>query len=156
VATWSRCARALLWAVVAAFACDAGEDSTLEVVVRVDPVVQSATTSPSQVLVGFDSGSGGFVAFRVGFLCGPPAPPFVTTARFADASTASGATVHAWLAPLGAGMPVSCGPVPFPAPVASVPPPFAPGSGATAGIIVVGGCGAGAARSATLVIAVAP
>jgi hypothetical protein len=67
-----------------------------------------------------------------------------------------GATVDAWLVPLGAERPVSCGPLPLPEPVAPVPPPFAPGHRATAEIIVVGGCGAGEARSVTLVIAVAP
>ena len=156
MATCSRCARALLWAVVAAFACDAGEDSTLEVVVRVDPVVQSATTSPSQVLVGFDSSGSGYVVFRVGYLCGPPAAPFVTTARFTEGSTVSGATVDAWLVPLGSARPVSCGPLPLPELVAPVPPPFPPGHRATAAIIVVVGCGAGEARSAALFIAVAP
>ncbi len=149
-------ARALLWAVVAAFACDAGEESTLDVAVRVDSAVQSAATSPSQVLVGFDSSGSGYVVFRVGFLCGPPSPPFATTARFSGVSSGSGAKVDGWLAPIGSGAPVSCGPLPLPEPVAPAPPPFAPGSGATAGIILVGGCGAGDARSATVVIAAWP
>ena len=146
--------RALLWAFLAAFACGAREESTLEVVVRVDSAVQAATTSPSQVLVGFESSGSGYVVFRVGFLCGPPAAPFVTTAQFSDPG--GGATVDAWLVSIGAGPPVTCGPLPLPEPVAPVPPRFAGGHGATAQLIVLGGCGGGEARSATLVIAVAP
>jgi hypothetical protein len=151
VTSWGRRARALLSAVLAALVCDAGEDSTLEVVVRVDPRVQASTTTPAQVLVGFDS-SGGFVVFRVGFLCAPPAAPFVATARFSEGG--SGSTVDAWLVPVGAGVAVPCGPSPAPVPVATVPPALAAGQGATAGIVVVGGCGAGETRSSTVFIAV--
>src|SRR5512133_1908508 len=130
------------------FACDVGEGSTLEVAVRVEPAVQVAIASPAQVLVGFGSSGSGYVVFRVGFLCRPPAAPFVTTAHFSDSS--GGATVDAWLVPLGAGTPVACGPLPLPEPVAPVPPRFAGGHGATAQLVVLGGCGAGEAHSATL------
>jgi hypothetical protein len=151
VARWSRRARALLSAVLATFVCNAGEESTLEVDVRVDPTVQASTTTPAQVLVGFES-SGGFVVFRVGFLCAPPAAPFVATIRFPDGG--SGSTVDAWLVPVGAGAAVPCGPSPAPVPVAPAPPALVAGQGATAGIVVVGGCGAGETRSSTVFIAV--
>jgi hypothetical protein len=155
VANRRRRFRILLWAVVAPLACDVDEVSTLEVVVRVEAPVQ-ATAFPAQVLVGFDSGGSGYVVFRVGFLCGPPSAPFVTTARFSEPMRGDRtSTVDAWFAPVDPGAPFTCGPVSAPQPVQPVPavPARSGGSRRTsAQVEILGGCGSGEVRSATVVI----
>jgi hypothetical protein len=153
VANRSRRARALLWALLATFACDVGEESTLEIAVRVEPTIQVAPTSAAQLLVGFDSSGDGYVVFFFGTVCGPPTAPFVTTARFAQRAGGVEATaVDAWLVPVAPGVPVTCGPTPTPQPVSPPAARFAGGAGATAQVVVLAGCGAGEVRSATVVI----
>ncbi len=147
---WRR-SRVLLTAVVAMFACEVDETSTLEVEVRVEPPMQVSTSFPAQILVGFDSSGSGYVVFRVGFLCAPDAP-FFTTATFTAPGPRDGATaVDAWLVPVAGGSPFACGPLATPQPV---PWPGGPGGAprTSARIEVLGGCGAGEVRSATLVI----
>jgi hypothetical protein len=143
--------RALFCVVLATFACDVHEGSTLEIVVRVEPRSQLATASPAQVLVGFDDGSG-YVVFQVGVVCGPTTDPFVTTSRFSTHLTGDAATVDAWLVPLHAGAAFTCGPMLAPRPVPPPPARFAGVQGTSAQVAVLAGCGIGEVRSATLVI----
>jgi hypothetical protein len=140
----------LLSAVAAVFACEVEEASTIEVVVRADPPMRSSSSFPAEVLVGFDSRGSGYLVFSVGFLCAPDAP-FFTTATFTLPGAAGGtAAVDAWLVPVDGGFPLACGPLPAPQPV-----PFRGGpAGAprtSARVEVLGGCGSGDVRSATLV-----
>lgn len=137
--------RALLYAVLAAFACGLEEETTLEIVVRVEQR-GFETGFPAQVLVGFDDGSG-YVVFRVGVLCGPD--PFVATSRFSAGASGGASTVDAWLAPLHAGAAFPCGPLPSPQPAPAPPARFARTS---AQVDVLAGCGAGDVRTATLVL----
>jgi hypothetical protein len=141
----------LLSAVLAVFACEVEETSTLEVVVRADPPMRASTAFPAQVLVGFDSRGSGYLVFRLGFLCAPEAP-FSTAVTFSLPGAGGGTTaVDAWLVPLEGGFPFACGPLATPQPV-----PFRGGpDGALrtrAGVEVLGGCGSGDVRSATLVL----
>jgi hypothetical protein len=147
-----RRSRILLWAVLAPLACDVDESASLEVVVRVD-ARDDASASPAQVFIGFDSSGSGYVVFRVGFLCGPASAPFVTTARFSEPMGGNGpSAVDAWLVPLDPGAPFTCGPAAAPQPVPQ-PAPRAEGFRRTsAQVEVLGGCGAGEVRSATLVV----
>jgi hypothetical protein len=148
---WRR-SRILLWAVVAPLACDVYEISTLEVAVRVEAPIQ-ATAPPAQVLVGFDSRGSGYVVFRVGFLCGPPSAPFVTTARFSGPMGGDGpSAVDAWFVPVDPGVPFSCGPVAAPQSVPQLPARSAGLQRTSAQVEVLGGCGSGEVRSATVVI----
>jgi hypothetical protein len=144
----------LLGIVLAAFACEVEDDgqSTLDVFVSVAPSVQADTASPAQVLVSFDSGGSGVLVFRVGFLCRPPAVPFATTARFSGVSNDE-AVVHASVVPMDGGTPFACGPSPAPERVPSPAGGFAGARVASARADVAVGCGAGGARSATIVIA---
>ena len=137
----------LLAAVVAAFACEVEETSTLEVAVRVEAPA-AAPSFPAQVLLGFDSSGSGFVVFRVGFLCAPDAPFFTTV--ILEPGHAPRA-VEAFLVPVERDSALACGPLATPQPVT-----LAPGAGTfartSARLEVVGGCGAGAVRTATLVL----
>jgi hypothetical protein len=138
----------LLAGVVAAFACEVEETSSLEVAVRVEPPAE-APSFPAQVLLGFSSSGSGFVVFRVGFLCAPDAS-FFTTVILAEPGDAPGA-VDAFLVPVERGSAFTCGPLATPQPVM-----LAEGSGTfsrtSARLEVVGGCGAGDVRAATLVV----
>jgi hypothetical protein len=150
VASRRRRPRALLSAVLALFACEVEETSTLEIAVRLDPPMEAQTSLPAEVLVGFDSSGSGFVVFRVGFLCTPDAP-FFTTATFSGPGRGGPSAVDAWIVPIDRGSPFTCGPLATPQPVAS------PGgrSGVprtSARVQVLGGCGVGDVRSATVVI----
>ena len=144
-----RRSRILLWAILAPLACDVDETATLEVVVRVGAPIDK-TASPAQVLIGFDSRGSGYVVFRVGFLCGPPSSPFVTTARFSEPMGGGNgpSAVDAWLVPLDPGAPFTCGPFAAPQP-APRPAGF---QRTSAQVEILGGCGNGEARSATVVI----
>jgi hypothetical protein len=145
--------RALLWGVLAMFACDGGyEAGTVVLVVRVEPTVQVATAFPAQVLVGFDSSGSGFVVFRIGFLCAPPSAPFVVTAQFSEPTGNAPSAVDAWVIPVDSGTPPTCGPLPVPQPV-TPPPPGSAGVRTSGQVVVLGGCGSGEVRSATLVVA---
>jgi hypothetical protein len=147
----SRRSRALLCALLATFACEVEEASTLEVVVRVESPSQGAASFPAQVLVGFDSGGSGYLVFRVGFLCGPSASPFVTTARFSDPVAGDGpVVVDAWLVPFD-GAAFACGPLASPQAVPSRPGTAAGVRRTSANVVILGGCGSGDARSANLV-----
>jgi hypothetical protein len=147
-----RLSHILLWAVLAPLACDVEETATLEVVVRVGPPVD-ASAFPAQVLIGFDSSGSGYVVFRVGFLCGPPSAPFFTTARFSGPMGGNATSVvDAWLVPLDPGAPVACGPLAAPQPVPRPAPRSAGVQQTSAEVEVLGGCGSGEARSATIVI----
>lgn len=143
--------RALLWVVLASFACGGDETGKLLVVVRVEPTVQVATAFPAEILVGFDSSGSGFVVFRVGFLCAPPSAPAVFTATFSRLDGDASSAVDGWVIPVAPGAAPTCGPLPEPRPVAP-PPAGAPGvrTSAQTGLLV--GCGAGDTRSATLVV----
>ncbi len=148
---WRR--RALLSAVAAVFACEIEETSTLEVAVRADPPMRPSSSFPAQVLVGFDSRGSGYLVFRVGFLCAPDAP-FFTTVTFTLPGDGGATAVDAWLLPVD-GSPFACGPLATPQPV-----PFRGGpAGAprtSARVEVLGGCGSGDARAATLVFGASP
>lgn len=147
-----RLSRILLWAVLAPLACDVEEGATLEVAVRVGPPVD-ARAFPAQVLIGFDSSGSGYVVFRVGFLCGPPSAPFATTARFSGPMGGDGTSVvDAWLVPLDPGAPFTCGPLPTPQPIPRPAPRSAGVQQTSAEVEVLGGCGSGEVRSATVVI----
>jgi len=141
--------RVLISAVLATFACEVEEPSTLEIVVRAEPPMQVSTSFPAEILVGFDSSGSGYLVFRIGFLCAPDAP-FFTTATF-SAPGAGATAVDAWLVPVQRGSPFACGPLATPQPV---PSPGGPGAAPrTSGRVeVLGGCGTGDVRSATLVI----
>ncbi len=145
--------RLLLSAVVALFACEVdetGDSATLEVVVRAEPPIQGSTTFPAEILVGFDSSGSGFLVFRVGFLCSPDAPFFTTATFSAPGPRDGGASVDAWVVPFDGGAPFACGPLATPQ---RVPSPRAGGVPRTsARVEVLGGCGPGEVRSATLVI----
>lgn len=142
-----------LWAVLAMLACDVDEPSTLEIVVRVEPTVQVANALPAELLVGFDSAGSGYVVFRVGFLCGPPSAPFVTTALFSGPTGTNAATaVDAWVVPVPSGARLTCGPVTTPQPVPAPPARSSGVRSTSAQVVVLGGCGRGDLRSATLVI----
>jgi hypothetical protein len=148
----TRRSRPLLWAVLAMLACDVDDTSTLEIVVRVEPTLQVATALPAELLVGFDSSGSGYVVFRVGFLCGPPAP-FVTRAVFSGRTGVDTAkAVDAWVVPVASGARFTCGPVAAPQPVPAPPARSAGARSTSAQVEVLGGCGAGELRSATLVI----
>lgn len=144
--------RVLFAAVLAAFACEVEETSTLEIAVRVEPPAR-ASSFPAQVLVGFDSSGSEFVVFRLGFLCAPDAP-FFTTVTF-TAPERGPDSVDAFLAPVVPGSAFTCGPLATPQRV-----PFPAGAGGssrtTAAFVVVGGCGTGDARAATVVIGSQP
>jgi hypothetical protein len=144
-----RSSRALLFALLAAFACDGyggADEGSLVVSVRVEPSVQATTSFPAQVLVGFDSSGSGFVVFRVGFVCAPPSEPFVVTARFAERPSA----VDAWVVPVG-GTPGTCGALGTPEQVAAAPPAAA-GVTTNADVTFFAGCGTGGTRTAALVL----
>jgi hypothetical protein len=148
-----RHSRILLWAVLAPLACDVDESATLEVVVRVD-ARHDARASPAQVLIGFDSSGSGYVVFRVGFLCGPPSTPFVTSSRFSEPMVGGNgpSAVDVWLVPLEPGAPFTCGPLAAPQPAPQPAPRPAGVQRTSARVEVVGGCGQGEVRSATVVI----
>ena len=143
----------LLWAVLAPLACDVDETSTLEVVVRAD-APRDPNAFPAQVFIGFDSSGSGYFVFSVGFLCGPPSAPFVTTARFSEPMMAGNGTavVDAWLVPLDPGAPFTCGPLETPQPIPRPAPRSAGVQQTSAQVEVLGGCGSGEARSSTIVI----
>jgi hypothetical protein len=145
--------RVLLSAVLATFACEVDDgygSSTLEIAVRLEPSLQAATSFPAQLLVGFDSSGSGYVVFRIGFLCAPDAR-FPMTATFPGSGDGPTA-VDAWIVPFDGRAPFACGPLAAPQPV-----PFRgrPGGApsTSAQVEVLGGCGNGDVRSATLVIA---
>lgn len=143
--------RALLGAVLAMLACGGYDgDSTFVVVVRVEPTVEEATAFPAQVLVGFDSTGSGFVVFRLGFLCAPPAEPFVVTASFAETGAERPSEIEAWVVPLDSGAPPACGALQVPEPVGSSLPRT--GASARGEVAVFAGCGSGDAESLTLVV----
>lgn len=149
-----RSSRALLWSLAAMFACDGydgEEESTLVLVVRLEPTVQAATAFPAEVLVGFDSSGSGFVVFRVGFVCAPPSVPLELTARFSERTSDARTAVHAWVVPVHSGAPATCGALPVPVAVAS-PPAGTAGVRTSADAVVLAGCGSGEWRSATLVL----
>jgi hypothetical protein len=143
--------RALLWVLLATFACDGNDAATLQLVVRVEPTVQVATGFPAEVLVRFDSSGSGFVVFRVAFLCAPPAAPFIVPARFSQLDGSASSAAHAWVIPVDSRTPSTCGPLPEPE---AAPPPAASAAGVrTSGQLgVLAGCGSGEVRSATLVV----
>ncbi len=145
--------RVLLSAVLATFACEVDDgygSSTLEIAVRLEPPLQAATSFPAQILVGFDSSGSGYVVFRIGFLCAPDTP-FPMTATFPGSGDGP-AAVDAWIVPFDGGAPFACGPLATPQPVPfRGPPGGAPRTSAQ--VEVLGGCGHGDVRSATLVIA---
>jgi hypothetical protein len=144
--------RVLLAAVLAAFACEVEEASMLEVAVRIEPPVR-ASSFPAQVLIAFDSSGSGFAAFRVGFLCAPDAP-FFTTVTFTAPERAPD-SVDAFVLPVVPGSAFTCGPLATPQRV-----PFSSATGGasrtSASFVVVGGCGTGDARVATVVIGSQP
>jgi hypothetical protein len=140
----------LLGAVLAVFAVGAEETSTIEIAVSVEPPVEAAGL-PAQVLVGFDSAGGGFLVFRVGFVCTPDAR-FSSTVTFQ--ASAAPATVDAFLVPVERGAAFGCGPLATPQAV-SPSAPLGPAQ-ASAGLHVAVGCGAGDVRTATLVIGGSP
>jgi hypothetical protein len=145
VAISARRSHVLLGAVLAVFAVGAEETSTIEIAVSVEPPVEAAGL-PAQVLVGFASAGGGFLVFRVGFVCTPDAR-FSSTVTFQ--TSAAPTAVDAFLVPVERGAAFACGPA---TPQAVSPSaPLGPAQ-ASAGLHVAVGCGAGDVRTATLVI----
>jgi hypothetical protein len=146
-APWRACV--LLSTILAAFAGEVEQSSTLEVAVRVDPPVEAASF-PAQVLVVLDSGGSGFIAFRIGFLCAPEAT-FSTTVTFDAPSRHEPESVGALIVPAAPGQAVRCGPLAVAEPV-----PFPPDTPAppltTARLQVVGGCGTGDVSAVALVL----
>lgn len=143
--------RALLWVVLASFACCGDDTGKLLVVVRVEPTVQVTTAFPAEILVGFDSSGSGFVVFQIGFLCAPPSAPAVFTATFSRLEGNASSAVDGWVIPVAPGAALTCGPLPEPRPVAP-PPAAAPGAWTRAQTGLLIGCAAGDTRSVTLVV----
>jgi hypothetical protein len=145
----SRRPRLLLGALFAAVAA-AGETPTLEVAVTVQPPV-AVTSFPAQILLRFDSADGGFVVFRVGFLCTPDAS-FSTTVTLQPRPGAEPGSVEAFVVPVENGSGVVCGPLAAPVEVSPSGEPLGTAQ-ATAGFHLAVGCGGSRdVRTATVFI----